>query len=338
MSVDGSKQGSPSPEAASTFAHPQSRVTRDASTVGNIYDERMSIQAAIDALQDSDTAIDDALRRVLTVGARIHSESIKQWVKSELHGYEDKDTAPKYRRVPQYNLKVQITFGLINGSEATQTLSMHDLPEHLQAYDNGFSFHQAVRSLEILTRNPNRSSSSLPMQWVALYNALGDKAPVRVTMGQAVKAAIVVENTLIGDIVSSIRTTALELLLEVESVDQHAGDAGGPTIESNPELRRQVEMHIQELHGSIIFATGDGNAIMTHHAEGDLTLIKERAKEFVAPEEAAKLVEALEADGETVGKNTKAFLSKLKDGSVNLAGGIATSAAYDGIVALLGAF
>lgn len=298
----------------------------------------MSIQGAIDALQDSDTAIDDALRRVLTVGARIHSDSIKQWVKRELHGYEDEDTAPNYRRVPQHSLKVKITFGLFNGSEATQILSMHDLPEYLQAYDNGFSFHQAVRSLEILAGNPDRSSSSLPMQWVSAYNALGDNAPIRVTMGQAVKAAIIVENTLIGDIVSSIRTTALELLLEVESVDQHAGDAGGPTIESNPELRRQVELHIQELHGSIVFATGEGNAITTHHTEGDLTLIKERAKEFVAPEEAAKLVEALEADGGTVGKNTKTFLGKLKDGSINLASGIATSAAYDGIAALLGAF
>lgn len=297
----------------------------------------MTLQQTIDVIQDPSVAIDDALRQVLTIGTRIHSEAIKDWARAELLGYKSNNDVPDYRRMAASNMRIRVHYSGMYGREGSHTLGYYDLPDELRfGFEDGYAVRQPARSVEAILESGSNSAIPIPGYWVAKYNALGDKAPIVFTMSNVVSAELTLDRTMFADVVSAIRTFALELLLGVESVDMHAGEAGGPTVQQNEELREVVEMHITEIHGPVTINYGDDNSFDIKYAEGDLQAVASEAEKFITPEQALELIAAIRADGGKPGENTRTFLQRVRSGSVALAANMAASGAYDGLVALLG--
>lgn len=298
----------------------------------------MSTQRAIDSLSNPDIAIDDALRSVLVVGNRIKSETIEKWVNLELFGYSDKDSVPAYRHLDQNALRIEMLFSGPGGREFTHMLGFADLPDELQINEDGLDLKQPAKSLARLADSDSKTKPSMPVpaQWCARYNHLSNqgKIALQTPFFQAVSANVIMDKGMIDDIVSAVRTSALKLLLELEQVGLNVGEPGGPTVESDERLEG-ISLSIGQMHGSLFVTTGSANNISAQYAEGDLTVIYEKAAEFLAPEGVEQLKQALSADGGRPGKETSKFVQRVKSGAVNLAGGVAASGAYDGLCALL---
>lgn len=302
------------------------------------YDAAMSTQRAIDALSDPTIAVDDALRHALIVGTRIQSTSIKEWVDAELFGYPDESEVPAYRRLDQEMLRVDMYFSGYGGREFTHSLGFNDLPSELQIYEGGLMLRQPANSLAKLAASDSETKAAMqvPTKWCGMYNYLSDegKIALQTPLSRAVAARIIMDKGMLDDVVSAVRTSALKLLLELEQVGPQVGEPGGPTVNDDERLRG-IDLRIGELHGPLIVTAGHGNTISAQSSEGDLTVIYEKASEFIEPDGIEQLKAALFSDGGRPGKETNKFLERVKSGAVNLVGGVTASAAYEGLSALV---
>lgn len=197
---------------------------------------------------------------------------------------------------------------------------------------------QPVQSLSRLSSSDKKTKAAMPLpaQWSGLYNDLSSdgRVPLRTPFYAAAGARILLDKGLIGDVVSAVRTSALELLLELEEINPHVGEPGGPTVKDDDQLKG-MEVRIGQLHGPLIVTAGSGNTISAQSSEGDLTVIYEKAAEYVNQEGVEQLESALAADGGRPGVETERFLEKVKSGAVGLAAGMTTNVAYDGLVTLI---
>ncbi|WP_030193842.1 AbiTii domain-containing protein [Terrabacter tumescens] len=298
------------------------------------------LMRAIDALSTPDIRATEALRSLLVVSRRIGNESLTRWVRSELDGYPAQGQVPEYRAAS--GLPITLTFHGPMGSEASINVTDLELPENLQLGDA--KIRQPLAELEALAASQNDPGSEMPMSWVAMYrSAMGERKVPGYEFMTPNYARRLFPRTLLLGVVDRVKTSALDLALELELVDPEVGTPGGPTAQTHPQLGREVTIFLTHIYGAqatvtvgddATVATGEG-AVAVRLETGDLDGLLEAARTYLAPSSLDGLQDALSEDGGQAGERTKSFLSKVRSGGIGLAAGMATNGAYDGLKALL---
>lgn len=299
-----------------------------------------ALAKAIDVLNTPSIALSDGLRGLLIVATRMRSVPLKNWLRNELHGYALEDKVPSYREDLQ--VAVRLRFDGYLGMSTTINLNLFDVPEELRAMTKGIDLRQSAAEIESLSQASTDPIIKLPARWVQQCRDLAEEGKaVGFEMMILNDARLLISrNALIG-MLDSIRTFAIEMALNVEEIAPEAGESGGPTVDNDPELARSVSMTVNNIYGDIITAQGDsvnvasGNgAVAIQLSNEGMTALLQEARHYLTEESVDELEEALLKDGKSKGKNTDAFLDRVKNGSVSLLNGVMASGAYDGLKTL----
>lgn len=298
------------------------------------------LNRAIEALSTPGTSGADALRSLLVVARRVGGDDLAQWLRHELDGYPEGSQLPRYRILE--GLPITLTWHGFFGSSATTKVSDHEIPEEIRPGKR--HLRQPVAELEALAALETDPSAQLPSSWVMLYRDYFAKGEAPGWEDMVVNyAAQLYPRTVLRGILDQVKTSALDLALELEQVAPHVGDPGGPTTETVPELGREITLRMTQIYGSgATVIVGDdasvatGGSIAIRLDAGDVDGLLAAARTYLTQDGVEDLQRALDGDGGNPGENTTSFLSKVKAGGVALAAGVATNGAYDGLLGLLG--
>lgn len=302
---------------------------------GRFLNQMTPLERAIESLSDPNVSIADALRGLLVVSRRIGAEDLSVWIRGELDGYTDGQDLPTYRVVQSLPIRVQ--FDGPFGSSASRTLAESDLPPEL-AGSGAHKIAQPVAELAALSGGTGDSDPHIPLPtwWLVKYRELAEqrRAP-SMEMMILNHAAIVVPRTFLGGILDRVKSAALDMALGLEDVSLEAGSAGGPTVETAPELGQAVTVHLNQIFATNSAVVVGDNGTAVNLQVGDVTGLLEAARSFLSDEGVKELAGALDEDGGEPGETTRTFLDRVRAGAFVLTSGIATNAAYAGLVHLV---
>lgn len=303
-----------------------------------------ALEQAIDALSDPDVALSAALRRLYVVARRIGSTELAATITAEINGYGPSDPVPAYRTPG--GLRVSVRFDGYGGSYDHLHLGKEELPDVLSGALADIVFREPVAELEALTTADEEKDPRLELSlgWVGAYRSLAaeNKVP-RFQMMQPSAAFITLPRTHLRGLLDRLRAAALELALDLEQVSTDAGSPSGPTVHTNADLRAASAQFVQITAGpGSVVNVGDANssAVGDHATStvlnvGDVAGLVEAASTFLSSEGRTEFEEALSADDNEAGEQTRSFLSRVRGGGYLLATGIGTNAAYDGLLELV---
>lgn len=99
------------------------------------------------------------LRKCLMLGAETGSDSLRQWARKELKGYESGDELPSYRRLPWPPLSADTMSG--NTWAKNMTYSVLHLPQKAREFlGDEFLLHQPIEELEQIATQQSLSFSN----------------------------------------------------------------------------------------------------------------------------------------------------------------------------------
>ena len=293
----------------------------------------------IDAASDDAFTTSNLLRKVQTVAFRLRAESLEGWVRKELLGYGEGDPIPAYRG--PFPTPVTGTWAGPGGTHLTSAVSAAGLNEDfINAYFQT-TIRQPVADLELL----GSSDKSAHMSWdpyiVQQYGHLvaEGKGGAGYYLMELISAKQSLAQNAIRGVLDSVRTTALQLALELEQVSSQAGEPDGPTT-ADPEVQLVTNNFNLTIHG-------DGNNIAAgskiHQrnkvGKGDIESLLDTVAELGLNQEAlSDLRAAVQADGNQPADRTNNFISKLRRGGYALAGGVSSNLAADGVMQAINAF
>lgn len=302
------------------------------------------LEQAIDSLSDPTVGLADALRRLLVVSRRIGSGDLTDFLRAELDGHENADSVPPNRKV--HGLAVTVVFDGYGGRSDRLHVTETELPSELKPTLQGIGFAEPAAELEALATAEGKSDPrlELPLAWVLRYRThIETNSVPNLMMMNANQAFISLPRTHLRGMLDRIRTAALDLALNLEAVSPAAGSPAGPTVQTEPKLAAAVNQYISvnaavgstvAIGDNATIASGTG-ATAIQLTAGDITGLLEASGQFITAEGVTALREALEEDGNQPGDRTKSLLERVRSGAYTLAGGVAGSGAYDGLVQLL---
>jgi hypothetical protein len=293
-----------------------------------------SLEIAIAALSDPQASTAGAFRTLYVVARRMSAEDLTAWLSAELNGYPADLGVPEYRSAK--SLPIQLHFDGPMQSWQKMSVSPQDLPNELGGSLTNHSLRDPIAELEALCSGEQDPQMALPMMWVEMYRSFIDQNRVpRPEMMVLNKAALVIPTTYLRGTIDRIKTAALDLAMSLEDVSPEVGSAGGPRVPDNPKLAETVNLYMTQIYGegSTVAVGPEGRAVKVEL--GDVEGVLRAAARLLAPEALDELRRALAADGEEPGANTHGFLTRVRGGGVVLAGGVASSGAYEALMALL---
>ncbi|TGN31678.1 hypothetical protein [Aeromicrobium chenweiae] len=302
------------------------------------------LAAAIDALSDPQVTLSAALRRLLVVSRRIGADDLTKLIRAELEGYDEATPLPPARQ--PHGLHVTVRFDGPMGSQEHVHVFAHELPADLAAAVEDVRLVSPVAELEALAFNDGDEDPRLGLShmWIEVYRqyVAQNKVP-SISMFVANKAFIRMPRTHMRGVLDRLRTSALDLALDLEGADADAGSPSGPTVASAPKLASVVTNYINVQaaeHATVTVgdhtnvAAGAGATAVQLQA-GDVSGLLTAAGNLLGPDGVQALRDALDRDGDRPGEETRSFLDRVKSGTYVLAGGVATNGAYEGLVNLL---
>src|SRR5680860_591948 len=203
------------------------------------------LEQAIESLSDPTAGLADSFRRLLVVSRRIRADDLTSFIRTELDGYKDRALVPPTRKAP--NLVVSIRFDGPRGSYDTLRVGAGELPTELVTVLDVVGFTEPVAELEALAHADGDKDPrlELPMAWVMLYRKyIEQQAVPYISMMTPNQAYIALPRTHLRGMLDRLRTAALDLALDLETVSAAAGTPFGPTVASEPRLATIVNNYI----------------------------------------------------------------------------------------------
>ncbi|WP_285117040.1 hypothetical protein [Leifsonia sp. fls2-241-R2A-40a] len=287
---------------------------------------------------DDSVSTSNLLRKVQVVAHYLKAEDVTAWVKHELSGYTDAESLPKYRA--HLITPVMGTWAGMMGSSAKQLLSSFGIPkeaEEVLFYTNLFQPVAELEDLAQLPEDPSHSWDPWQVKQYSEWNAEG-KGVWMVGMN-LINAHRVVTRASLRGVVDTVRTTALELALSLQTTDANAGTLNGPTVADAPiaSTISTFTMHVWGDGANV--AIGDHARQTSEVMVNDVEALLAAARQIGLDDEAlSELRAAAEApETERPGK-LKAYLSRVGSGAFALGTAISTEVAASQIDQLIQQF
>ena len=174
-------------------------------------------------------AVADTLRKIVILGGRARSESLRDWASLELKGYQTADQLPSYRR-----LHAPVKVSGINGrTQITgQTVSVFHFPEFArESLEAGSLQFQGIGEIELTIRNAEERGKSVVQ--ISVPNASGLAAVMNRESGDPYRVIdqiyFDVHVSALHGLVDQVRTTLVELIAAIR--DGTPGDEDVPSRE-----------------------------------------------------------------------------------------------------------
>ena len=267
------------------------------------------------------------------------SEELTDWIKNELNGYGAESELPEYRSSDAQPIQLRFV-AYIGSASVERNISSAELPQQLRPTTLALGLREPVAELVSLSEGETDPGLMLPNLWIARYRQLASEQKVpSMDMMILDGATIMYPRTRLKGALDRVRTAALNLTLELEDVSTEIGSTEGPKVADSALLAQTLNIFHTQVYGekskvSQNIATGEGaRAVQTSPRDVDSLL--EAAAQYLGKEGVEALAEAINKDGGAVGERTIGVLGRVKHGSYDLAAGVTSSGAYEGLVALI---
>jgi len=217
-----------------------------------------------DAAIDSKADVASLLRRCKVLAARLSSNEFKQWVESELSGYDSIEALPDYRIV-QVNSKGHFS-GMFGSGLRNANIPIFCIPEELRKGLECSYFTMPVAAMESLIQDS--SEGTLQEPWNPdLVAIVGGNIYQNMNCMQAWK---VIPTASLVAALDAVRTRILNFVLEIEATDPTAGEA---QLNSNPIPQEKIHQIFNTyVTGNIQnLATGNAGAVSQEASSSELS-------------------------------------------------------------------
>lgn len=211
--------------------------------------------------------VSDLLRKCKILAYRLGNDEFKNWVDSELNGYEAREQVPSYRVL---NVTSQGHFSGLFGRELRNAeIPLYCLPSQLQESLSKAIFLNPIATLENLS---TKGEAVLSQAWdCAILGKYGSDMYRDMHCIQAWKVISV--PSVIG-IIDVVKTKILNFVLEIEVINPNAGDVA---LNSNPIPQEKVSQIFNYYISGNIGNLASGNS----HSNIQQTTSSEIPREFL---------------------------------------------------------
>ena len=272
------------------------------------------LEGIIAGATDDSVSTNNLLRKVQVVAHYLKAEEVSGWVKSELNGFSNVDSLPRYRA----GLTVPVVgkWAGYFGTSMDQFLSSVGLPKDAEAVLFHASLTQPIAELEdlaALSEDPSQLWDAWQVGQYTRWNAEGKG--VWMEDMNLISARRVVTRASIRGVIDTIRNTALDLALSLHTTDINAGTLNGPTMADSP-IASTVNHFTTNVYGhGANIAFGDNATQRSKVVANDVESLVTAARAAGLSEEGlTELRAAAEASGEERSSKFKSLLLKMKTG------------------------
>lgn len=224
---------------------------------------------------DIDLAV--LLRKCKVLSARLNNEEFKDWVDSELNGYQNVEDLPSYRT---NNVNSKGNFSGPFGSGLNNAdIPLLCIPKEFREDLSILHLRDPVASLEALAAKSDGSSARIPWN-PDLVALVGQGIYEGMNCMQAWK---VIPVSIVISAIDAVRNKVLGFVLEIEA---EAPDAGEAEINSNPVPQEKIQQIFQT------YISGNVQNVATGSTDFKQEAVIHNA---ASPEVFAQLKEAIEA-------------------------------------------
>ncbi len=284
----------------------------------------------ISGATDESTSTSNLLRKVLIVGHRLKADQIIGWAKQELDGYSTDAELPSYRRG-----LVAPVIGQWDGPfghSVSHSIDAMGIPEDLREPLFTVDLRQSVAELEAWVRCGEPKMQHWSSQAIFLYRKLaedGEVPQIENRMLNNVYKEISMDT--VRGAIDSVRTKALELALDLQSVNPDAGEstAAASTVENDKGIANVVNHFEFTVFGDGANVSYGDNAIQTTAvSHGDTEgFIKTLRALGIGGQALEELEEAAKAPDSERPSRLKQVLERIKSGVISIGTTAATKAA-----------
>jgi hypothetical protein len=259
-----------------------------------------------DAL-DSSVDIASLLRKCMVLAVKLGNRDFHEWINHELFGYQELDDLPDYR------IRTAASYGhfTTGGAGMWQNLpiSYYPVPKELLKEATTVYFTQSISSLEQMVKNSK--DGSLSFSWNPdVISILRDKFYKDYTCISAYKH---ISTSTIAEIISIVRTKALEFVLEIQKNAPDAQDAPPKAQSLSDKQITQIFFTTIMGDGQILASGSSGINQLTQSSyqihQGDWeSLIKCLAE--LGINDFVELKKAMDEDKDSIGNRTKDWIKE----------------------------
>lgn len=192
------------------------------------------------------------LRKCLLLGAETGSDSLRQWAKKELNGYENEDELPSYRRLSMPALSADTMSG--NAWATNMTYNVLQLPAKArEVLGEEFPLYQPVEELEQIATQKSLSFTNGGLTYAQhLWNeSLGP-------FQQVVNLRFTVSGSMFKGVLGQIRTQLVDLIAELTASMPLEGLPGKDAVDAAVTAHIGVQYNTTIQHTTGPTAIGNG--------------------------------------------------------------------------------
>lgn len=281
----------------------------------------------IDGATSDTMSTANLLRKVQVVAHRLDAHEVKAWAQRELVGYGPDDPLPDYRSSLWTPVK-----GFWTGpfqSTARQPVSAGSIPEDMRDALFKADLRQSLAEIEQLASGDDDPGISWEGQAIVAFNHWIQEGLTTGIDNMVLFSATqtLTRGTLLG-VIDTVKTTAMEFALALQTANPDAGTVNGPTIADEPVASAvtHIENHIYGDHAQV----AQGAAVTQHMtvARGDLMSLLTAAGEVGLDDEGKReLAAAVTVDEAERPSRVKRFLGKVGEGAFLVGTGVAAEVA-----------
>lgn len=292
------------------------------------------------AASDSSFPIQDLLKKCLILGARLGHDPLREWATLELNGYPPGAELPRYRRVHVADVRAHVVLGLTHASNVS--IARGAVPVDMQEDFYSADVRDPIAAVHDLVASDNELGIMVDAGLAnhIVQRMYGDDMAGSISMRRVVGRSQFVA------LIDTVRTRILEFALEIEKLNEDAGDAPSGSAPL-PLDKVQYVYNTTIMGGATNVAVGgtDVTQIAGDVKQGDWGSLESALRSIGIPgNDLAELKTALEEDevegAEGLGSRTRGWLEKIgikaKSGGIALAGGVGTELIADLILKYLG--
>jgi AbiTii len=171
-----------------------------------------SIQADI---IDPKADLHSILLKTKVLAYRLKNEDLKNWVKSELDGYDEKHDIPDYRFIRDSVIRGTFFNGVYKHSN--RDIGITTVPEEIREGAEDIYIYQSMTALEEMAKK-EQFWNPLSYEWVQLYN-IHNAEQLKKGCYQLIEAYKPILGIWIAQIIGTIRSRLQDFILELDNLD-----------------------------------------------------------------------------------------------------------------------
>ena len=254
------------------------------------------IQQLQEDIVNPEVSLAPILRRAKILAYRLRHDEFKTWIDSELNGYPDKDSIPRYRRFTAHNYGYFANaFHHMNNA----SIPTINLPDPIKEFMQELDIDMGVGSLEDLMDNPDmRKDGAVKSPWLSDVVAVAAQYQIYKNMNLLDAWKVISSNQVMG-ILEAVRNKLLAFILELQDSFPELAESDDRIGEV--PLDQTTNIFNTHIHGNQNVVAAGANITQDVRQvvrSNDLSSLLSYLKSIGVPEaDTQELKEAVEEDG-----------------------------------------